>query len=197
VAEKSDDASLTTPASPEAIANDPEAEGYQLGASAYIWGYPLVWMERVLRSYSDISAGVPATSYRAPVNRIGWARAPATPSAKDMPTANDDCFYMSAVVVLDCPFLLSVPDAGDSSFAIRVFNMWQELEHYITTGREWTNYVLVPRGWNGEFARWPGWKGPYAPSIPTDATRLDVLTNKVWLWGRLRFASDQPVEAPA
>jgi hypothetical protein len=32
-------------------------------------------MERVVRSYSDAPSGVPATSYRAPVNTIGWARA--------------------------------------------------------------------------------------------------------------------------
>jgi hypothetical protein len=74
VVEEPDDALLTTPASPEVIAKGLEADGYQLGISAYNWGYPLVRMERVVRSYSDVSSGVPATSYRAPVNKIGWAR---------------------------------------------------------------------------------------------------------------------------
>ena len=36
----------------------------------------------------------------------------------------------------------------------------------------------------------PGWKGP----VPTDAARLDVSTNKVWLWGRLRIAQGEPVD---
>jgi hypothetical protein len=98
MAEEFDDALLSTPASPEVIAKGLEADGYQLGISAYSWGYPLVRMERVIRSYSDVSGEVPATSYRAPVNKIGWARELATPSAKDMPTANNDTFYMSAVV---------------------------------------------------------------------------------------------------
>ncbi|XIA66286.1 DUF1254 domain-containing protein [Bradyrhizobium sp. TZ2] len=37
----------------------------------------------------------------------------------------------------------------------------------------------------------PGWKG----AVPTDAKRLDVSTNKVWLWGRLRIAQGEPVES--
>jgi hypothetical protein len=182
-AEEIDDALLTTPATPEVIAKGLEADGYQLAISAYTWGYPLVRMERVVRSYSDVSSGVPATSYRAPVNKIGWAHDLATPSAKDMPTANNDTFYMSAVVVLDEPYVLSVPDTGDRYYVVNVFNMWQELEHYIgrrTTGTKVARYVLVPPGWHG--------------AVPAGATRLDVSTNKVWLWGRLRIAQGEPAE---
>lgn len=175
-----DDALLTTPASPEVITAGLEADGYQLGISAYCWGYPLVRMERVIRTYSDVSSGVAATSYRAPINTIGWARELATPAAKDMPTANNDTLYMSAVVVLDEPMVLSVPDTSDRYYVVNVFNMWQELEHYIgrrTTGTKSARYVLVPPGWTG--------------TLPTDATRLDVSTNKAWLWGRLRMAQDE------
>lgn len=176
-----DDALLSTPASPEVIASGLEADGYQLGVSAYCWGYPLVRMERVVRSYSDVSAGVTATSYRAPVNTIGWARELATPSAKDMPTANNDTLYLSADVVLDEPYVLSVPDTADRYYVVNVFNMWQELEHYIgrrTTGTHAGRFVLVPPGWAG--------------SLPADATRLDVSTSKVWLWGRLRMVQGEP-----
>jgi hypothetical protein len=181
-AEQFDDPLLSTPASPEVIARGLEADGYQLGVSAYNWGYPLVRGERVVRSYSDVSSGVPATSYRAALNKIGWARELATPSAKDMPTANNDTFYMSAVVVLDEPYVLTVPDTADRYYVVNVFNMWQELEHYIgrrTTGTKGGCYVLAP----------PGWTGP----VPTDVTRLDVSTRKVWLWGRLRIAQGEPV----
>lgn len=181
-AESFDDRLLTTPASPEVIATGLEADGYHLGLSAYLWGYPLVRMERLMRQYSDVSGGVSATSYRGPVNTIGWARELATPSAKDMPTANNDTLYMSAVVVLDEPFVLSVPDTSDRYYVINVFNMWQELEHYIgrrTTGTAAARYVLVPPGWSG--------------SVPADAIRLDVSTSKVWLWGRLRLAHGEPI----
>jgi hypothetical protein len=78
---------------------------------------------------------------------------------------------------------LSAPDTSERYYVVNVFNMWQELEHYIgrrTTGTKAARYVLVP----------PGWSGP----VPTDATRLDVTTNKVWLWGRLRIAQGEPAE---
>ncbi|MFK0278632.1 DUF1254 domain-containing protein [Ensifer sp. NPDC090286] len=181
-AEEFEDKLLTTPASPEVTARGLEADGYQLGLSAYTWGYPLVRMERVARSYTDVSGGVAATSYRAPLNQIGWAQELATPSAKDMPTANNDTFYLSAVVNLDQPYILSVPDTGDRYYVIDVFNMWQELEHYIgrrTTGTKAGRYVIVPPGWNGD--------------VPADATRLDVTTDKIWLWGRLRVAQGEDV----
>jgi hypothetical protein len=38
MAEEFDDALFSTPASPEVIAKGLEADGYQLGISAYSWG---------------------------------------------------------------------------------------------------------------------------------------------------------------
>ncbi|AOX99334.1 DUF1254 domain-containing protein [Jeongeupia sp. USM3] len=165
---------LTTPATPEVIHKGLQADGYSLAIAAYNWGYPLVRMERVAREYTDTPSPKPATSYRAPLGQIGWATSLATPAATDMPTANNDTYYMSAVLDLNEPYILTVPDTRDRYYVIDVFNMWQELEHYIgrrTTGTKAGKYVLVP----------PGWKG----ALPKDAKRLDVTTRKVWLWGRL------------
>lgn len=175
---------LTTPGTPEIVARGLEADGYALGILAYNWGYPLVRMERVIRDYIDVPDPKPATSYRAGLNRIGWARELATPAAKDMPTANNDTAYMSSVVKLTQPFILTVPDTRDRYYVINVFNMWQELEHYIgrrTTGTGAGKFVLVPPGWKGE--------------VPADATRLDVQTDKVWLWGRITIAQGEDLGA--
>jgi hypothetical protein len=174
---------ISTPTSPEVVAKGLEADGYQLGISAYTWGYPLVRMERVVRQYADVPNPNPPTSYRAPLNQIGWATQLATPDAKDMPTANNDTFYMSAVVKLDRPYILSVPDTHDRYYVVNVFNMWQELEHYIgrrTTGTKAGRYAIVPPGWDGK--------------LPADVKRLDVTTDKVWLWGRLRIAQGEPAD---
>lgn len=174
------DALLTLPVTPQTIAEGIETDAYTLGVQAYVWGYPLVRMERVARQYTTVPAGHSATSYRAPLDRIGWARELATAAAKDMPTANNDTFYMSAVVKLDEPFVLSVPDTHDRYYVVNVFNMWQELQHYIgrrTTGTAAGSYAIVP----------PGWKG----TLPDGMTRLDVSTDKVWLWGRLRIAEGE------
>ncbi len=177
------DALLTTPGTPEVVAKGLEADGYSLGILAYNWGYPLVRMERVIREYIDVPSPKPPTSYRAPLNQIGWARELASPDAKDMPTANNDTAYMSSVVKLDEPYVFSVPDTHDRYYVVNVFNMWQELEHYIgrrTTGTKAGKYVIVPPGWDGK--------------LPDGVTRLDVKTDKVWLWGRLRIVQGEPLE---
>ena len=173
---------LNTPATPDAVEKGLKADGYSLAISAYNWGYPLVRMERVAREYTSVPSPRPDTSYRAGLNQIGWATALASPAAKDMPTANNDTYYMSAVLDLTEPYLLTVPDTHDRYYVVDVFNMWQELEHYIgrrTTGTKAGKYVLVP----------PGWKG----TLPKDAKRLDVSTSKVWLWGRLHVKQGEDV----
>jgi len=84
-------------------------------------------------------------------------------------------------VKLDQPYILSVPDTHDRYYVVNVFNMWQELEHYVgrrTTGTKAGRYALVPPGWSGK--------------LPAGVKRLDVTTNKVWLWGRLRIAQGEP-----
>jgi hypothetical protein len=179
-AQEAPDALLTTPITPQILATGNELDAYTLGVQAYVWGYPLVRMERVARQYTIVPTDNPDTSYRAPLDRIGWARDLATSAAKDMPTANNDTFYMSAVVRLDEPFILSVPDTHDRYYVVNVFNMWQELQHYIgrrTTGTSAARYAIVPPGWQGE--------------LPAGISRLDVSTNKVWLWGRLRIAEGE------
>ncbi|MFG6203299.1 DUF1254 domain-containing protein [Pseudomonas retamae] len=173
---------LSTPATPDVVEKGMHADGYSLAISAYNWGYPLVRMERVVREYITVAANKPATSYRAPLNQIGWATALASPSAKDMPTANNDTYYMSAVLDLTEPYVLSVPDTDDRYYVVDVFNMWQELEHYVgrrTTGTQAGKYVLVPPGWTGE--------------LPKDAKRLDVTTRKIWLWGRIQVKQGEDV----
>src|SRR6476660_6718891 len=76
------DTLLSMPTSAENIAAGLEADAYATGLSAYIWGYPLVRMERVAREYTDVPSPKPPTSYCAPLNQIGWATSLATPAAK-------------------------------------------------------------------------------------------------------------------
>jgi hypothetical protein len=169
------DGLLDAVVTPGLIADGLEHDAYHLGLSAYLWGYPLVRMELVCREYTTLEDPRPATSYRGPLNTIGYATELATPDSRDMPTANGDTLYMSAVVDLAVPYVLSVPDTSDRYYVVNVFSMYQELEHYIgrrTTGTGPGRFVLIPPGWTGD--------------LPAGLTRLDVTTGKVWLWGRLR-----------
>ena len=171
---------LTLQGSPEVFKKGMEVDGYSSAVTAWSWGYPIVRMEQIAREYTDVPSPKPPTSYRAPLNQIGWATELATPAAKDMPTANNDTLYMSAVVQLDEPYVLTVPDLNDRYYVVDVFNMWQELEHYIgrrTTGTKAGKFVFVPPGWKGE--------------LPKDATVLKVSTNKIWLWGRMRVSQGE------
>lgn len=97
-----------------------------------------------------------------------------------MPTANGDTLYMSAVVDLQVPYVLEVPDTADRYYVVNVFSMYQELEHYIgrrATGTRSGSYVLAPPGWDGE--------------TPAGMVRLDVTTSKAWLWGRMRASETE------
>lgn len=168
----------------EVIAKAREVDAYTLGVSAYLWGYPLVRMERVIREYSDVSEPQPPTSYRGAVNRIGWARELATPSAKDMPAANNDTLYMSSVLNLTQPYLLEVPDTHDRYYVINVFTMYHVIEHYIgrrVTGTGAAIFAIVPPGWEGD--------------LPEGVQRLDVSTPHIWLWGRLHVRDGEPASA--
>lgn len=175
---------LNAPVTPETTEKGLAVDAYVQGVQAWVWGYPLVRMERVMRDYTTVPDPLPDTSYRAPLNRIGWARRLADAQAFDMPTANNDTLYMSAVVDLTEPYLLTVPDLDDRYYVINTFNMWQELEHYIgrrTTGTKAGTFALVPPGWEG--------------TLPDGVTVLQISTSKVWLWGRLHVRPSDDYES--
>jgi hypothetical protein len=48
------DGLLEAVVTPELIADGLEHDAYHLGLSAYLWGYPLVRMERVGREYTTV-----------------------------------------------------------------------------------------------------------------------------------------------
>lgn len=152
-----------------------------LGVLAYQWGYALLRMESAMRDYINVPDPKPETSYRAPLNQIGWATKLPMASDKDMPTANNDTFYMSAVVDLSEPYVLETPDTKDRYYVVDVFDMYQNLTNYIgrrTTGTKANTYLLVPPEWKGE--------------LPKKYTNvIHTTTQKIWLWGRLAVLSGE------
>ena len=146
-----------------------------VGTLAYQWGYAMVRMEQAMRDYVDVPNPKPATSYRAPLNEIGWAKRLPTAADKDMPTANNDTYYMSAVVDLTEPYILETPDTDDRYFVVNVFDMYHTLTEYIgkrNTGTKAQTIALVPPGWGGD--------------LPDNVTTVvHVKTPKAWLWGRI------------
>lgn len=154
-----------------------------VGTLAYEWGYSLVRMEQIIREYIDVPKPKPETSYRAPLNEIGWAKTLPTADDKDMPTANNDTYYMSAVVDLSEPFILKTPNTDGRYFVVNVFDMYHTLTEYIgkrNTGTEELTVALIPPGWNGKLPE-------------TVDKRVEVKTQKVWLWGRIHVLEGEDV----
>ncbi len=155
-----------------------------IGTLAYQWGYAMVRMEQAMRDYIDVPNPKPATSYRAPLNQIGWAKRLPTAADKDMPTANNDTYYMSAVVDLTEPFILETPDTDDRYYVVNVFDMYHTLTEYIgkrNTGTQAQTIALVP----------PGWKG----NLPENVNKVvKVKTPKAWLWGRIHVLEGENLQ---
>lgn len=174
---------ITTPATPQIIGAGLKSEAKALAILAYQWGYPLVRMEQTVRKYTTVEPNMLPTSFRAPVNQIGWAKQLPGPKDTDMPTANNDTYYMSAVLTLDEPFLLSVPDTKDRYYVIDIFDMYHNLTEYIgrrNTGTAAGEYWIVPPHWN--------------KPLPKEAKMIiRPKTNKVWLWGRIAVAENDNV----
>ena len=164
-----------------------ENESYVLGINAYMWGSTLVRMEQIARQYSDVSAPQPDTSYRGPLNEFGHARRLSTPADADMPTANRDTLYSSAVLDLSQgPLVLSVPDVTDRYYVINMFDMWHNLFQYVgtrETGSLEKEILIVP----------PGWKAD--SEIPRELNIVEAPTSKVWLWGRTQVMGEDDYAA--
>jgi hypothetical protein len=103
----------------EGKASDP----YVLAVRAYVWGYPLVRAAELRQNATrpdDPLATRPATVAGAPLNRLGLARALATPETRIGVAPNNDTLY--ALAFLDTqagPFVLETPDFGDRYYTFQ------------------------------------------------------------------------------
>lgn len=162
-----------------------DQETYLLATNAYLWGSTLVRMEQVARQYTDMSQPKNDTSYRAPLNHFGHARRLPTDQDTDMPTANRDTLYSSAVVdVSKEPMILSTPDVDNRYFVIDMFDMWHNLFKYVgtrATGDHAQEIMIVPPHWQGD--------------IPKGMTVVEAPTTKVWLWGRTQVFGEKDYPA--
>lgn len=158
-----------------------DQESYLLATDAYLWGSTLVRMEQVARQYTDLSQAQNDTSYRAPLNHFGHARRLPTDEDTDMPTANRDTLYSSAIVdVSTQPMILSTPEVDDRYFVIDMFDMWHNLFKYVgtrTTGTSAQKIMIVPPGWQGD--------------VPEGVMLVEAPTTKVWLWGRTQVFGEK------
>lgn len=112
----------------------PENYAYSLGIQAYIYGYPLVVMERTrqLQTILDMSIEPALTASNV------FFHESIDPEYKDIVTPNVDTVYSAAWLDLSQnPVVLNVPDTNDRYYSVQIMDAYSNSFSYIgrrTTG---------------------------------------------------------------
>jgi uncharacterized protein (TIGR03000 family) len=148
-----------------------EAEAFQLGTEAYIYGYPLITMEITRRVMTNAAE---PKDHHAPMGQFFNARNYPNSSFRDVTAPNADTLYSAAWLDLSKePYVLSLPDEGDRYFLIPMLSGWTDVfavPGKRTTGTKAQKYAITGPGWMGE--------------LPDGIKELKSPTNMVWIIGR-------------
>lgn len=167
-------------------------QAYALGVAAYIWGYPMVVMQRS-RDAMTTGGDAPVTpevfnktgKLFAPVNQVATAWGMLGPKFSAVQSGNSDTQY--SVTWFDVarePYVLEIPDAKGRYYTYQFIDAWTNNFHYASTrtmGSQKQAYALVA----------PGWKG----ALPADVIRVDTPTPTGFIIGRWFVADEKDVKA--
>jgi hypothetical protein len=167
-------------------------QAYALGATAYIWGYPMVVMQRS-RDAMTRAGDAPVTreqfaktgQFFAPVNQVGTAWSMLGPKFSAVQSGNSDTQY--SVTWFDSskePYILHLPDAKGRYYTYQFIDAYTNNFHYASTrtmGSQEQKYALVAPGWSGK--------------LPKGVTRVDCPTPTGFIIGRWFVASEKDVAA--
>jgi hypothetical protein len=149
---------------------------------AYIWGFPLVSMERQFNYVT--SSNVPPMPGRAPANSLSCIRTLVNASFTDVVNPNADTLYCLVQFDLNKePVVVVVPPISDR------YNVFQFLDAYTnnyaylgqrTTGGTGGTYLIAGPEWNGQ--------------VPEGMSKIWTPTNRAWLINRIlvKGPSDVP-----
>jgi hypothetical protein len=167
-------------------------QAYALGVQAYIWGYPMVVMQKS-RDAMTKGGDAPVTPEQfkktgklfAPVNQVASAWGMLGPNFSAVQSGNSDTQY--SVTWFDSskePYILHIPDAKGRYYTYQFIDAFTNNFHYASTrtmGSQDQNYALVA----------PGWKG----KLPEGVIRVDTPTPTGFIIGRWFVASEKDVAA--
>lgn len=163
---------------------DRAAQWQQDAQRAYLYGYPLVLMERT----RQVSTAVPQPdASRAPINQFVHIRSFPDPDFKDVVSPNVDTLYSIAWLDLkDEALVLDVPDA-----ALYPNGKGQPRYYLLQMLDGWTNVFDSPGlRTRGDAARTyllsgPDWQG----TVPANMEHIRSPTQMVWITGRTQSDS--------
>ena len=167
-------------------------QAYALGVQAYIWGYPMVIMQRS-RDAMTKGGDAPVTPEQfdksgllfAPVNQVANAWGMLGPKFSAVQSGNSDTQY--SVTWFDSskePYVLHIPKSNGRYYTYQFIDAWTNNFHYASTrtmGSQDQNYALVA----------PGWKGKLSKGV----TRVDCPTPTGFIIGRWFVADEKDVAA--
>jgi DNA sulfur modification protein DndE len=165
---------------------------YALGVQAYIWGYPMVVMQKS-RDAMTKGGETPVTPDQfnksgllfAPVNQIANAWGMLGPKFSAVQSGNSDTQY--SVTWFDSseePYVLHIPKSNGRYYTFQFIDAYTNNFHYASTrtmGSQDQHYALVAPGWTGK--------------LPEGVTRVDCPTPTGFIIGRWFVASEKDVSA--
>ncbi|OMF54179.1 hypothetical protein BK139_19430 [Paenibacillus sp. FSL R5-0490] len=159
-----------------------ENYAYSLGIQAYIYGYPLVSMERTRQLSSTVKEPYgPAATVS---NEFIYYDQLYTPDFKDVVTPNvDTIYYFIWLDLTRNPVVLNVPDTNDRYYVVQLMDAWSNTFSNIgrrTTGTGAGKYAIVG----------PDWKG----ILPEDVKEVKSPTNTVWIVSRILVKDEDDLE---
>jgi hypothetical protein len=136
---------------------------------AYIWGFPLVTMERQFNFVT--SPNVPPGIGRGPSNAISCATALANASFTDVVTPNSDTLYCQSQFDLRKePVVIVVPPINDRYYSFEFLDAYTNDYTYLgqrASGGNGGTYLMAGPDWNGQ--------------VPEGMTKIWTPTNLAWL----------------
>jgi hypothetical protein len=161
-------------------AESEEAWAYSVGLQNYVFGLPLVIVERERKVRLDPAALEKAkrVAPAAPINQIGHMKGLATADDVMPYTPNNDTVYSGALLELaGGPLILSAPDIPDRYWSVEVADCYTNNLFYLgtrATGGKGGDHAFVGPGWKGALPA-----GVVEHRVPTDtimfAVRIGVL----------------------
>jgi hypothetical protein len=149
---------------------------------AYIWGFPLVTMERQFNYFT--SPNVPPGVGRGPANSVSCARDLVNASFTDVVSPNSDTVYCSTQFDLkNEPVVVVVPPINDRYYSFLFLDAYTNDYAYIgqrATGETGGTYLIAGPEWNGQ--------------VPEGMTKIWTPTNLAWFINRIlvKGPSDLP-----
>ena len=150
---------------------DPTAELTKIGARAFVWGYPAVFMERMKRTMT--------TNVHQPLGTFQHKSKLSAPGDGEVVPNNDTLLSSAWIDLADDAWVLKVPDMGDRYYALQMVDAYANVFAHVgrrTTGTKAGSYVITG----------PGFKG----TLPAGAKEIKSPTNTVWILGRTRVDGD-------